>query len=83
MRLWQACHNRKNWLFTGSERGGRIAALYLGLIQSCKACQVNPWTYFDDVLRRILAHPVRELRTLLPDQWKPLPRDARGLIVTA
>ena len=27
-----------NWLFAGSERGGRTAALYLGLIQSCKAC---------------------------------------------
>ena len=72
---------RKNWLFAGSERGGRAAALYLGLIQSCKAHQVNPWVYFDDVLRRVMSHQVRELRTLLPDQWQPLPRDERGLIV--
>jgi len=69
---------RKNWLFAGSERGGRAAALYLGLIQSCKACHVNPWAYFDDVLRRIMSHPVRQLRQLLPDLWQPLDRDARG-----
>ena len=55
--------------------------LYLGLIQSCKACDVNPWAYFDDILRRIMAHPVRQLRQLLPDQWRPLERDARGLIL--
>lgn len=70
---------RKNWLFAGSERGGRAAALYLGLIQSCKACDVNPWKYFDDILRRIMSHPANRLRELLPDQWKPLPRDPRGL----
>lgn len=72
---------RKNWLFTGSERGARAAALFLGLVQSCKACQVNPWEYFDDVLRRIMSHPVHRLRELLPDQWQPLPKDERGLIL--
>jgi len=72
---------RKNWLFAGSQQGGRAAALYLGLIQSCKACDVNPWAYFDDLLRRILSHPVHRLRELLPDQWQPLERDERGLII--
>jgi len=42
---------RKNWLparhaasggFAGSERGGKAAALYYSLIESCKACDVNP-----------------------------------------
>ncbi len=69
---------RKNWLFAGSERGGRAAALYLGLIQSCKMNDVNPWAYFDDILRRIMPHPADKLRELLPDQWKPLTRDANG-----
>jgi transposase len=71
---------RKNWLFAGSERGGCAAALYLGLIQSCKARQINPWAYFDDVLRRVMSHPVSQLRALLPDHWQPLERDDRGLI---
>lgn len=73
--------SRKNWLFVGSERGGRAAALYMSLVQSCKACKINPWEYFDDMLRRIMTHPVSRLRELLPDQWKPLPRDARGMIL--
>ncbi len=74
---------RKNWLFVGSERGGRAAALFMGLIESCKGCGINPWEYFDDMLRRIMSHPVNRLRELLPDQWKPLPIDERGLILEA
>jgi len=72
---------RKNWLFAGSQRGGRAAALYLGLIQSCNACHVNPWAYLDDILRRILSQPVHRLRELLPDQWQPRPRDEHGLLI--
>jgi transposase len=72
---------RKNWLFAASERGARATALFLGLVQSCKACGVNPWEYFDDVLRRIMSHPVNRLRELLPDRWQPLPKDERGLII--
>jgi len=74
---------RKNWLFVGSERGGRAAALFMSLVKSCKDCDINPWEYFDDMLRRIMSHPVARLRELLPDQWKPLPKDNRGLILTA
>ena len=74
---------RKNWLFVGSERGGRAAALFMGLVKSCKDCEINPWEYFDDMLRRIMTHPVTHLRELLPDQWKPLPRNEHGLILAA
>ena len=76
-----AALGRKNWLFVGSERGGRAAALFMSLIQSCKDCGINPWEYFDDMLRRIMSHPVSRLRELLPDQWKPLPKDERGMIL--
>jgi transposase len=69
---------RKNWLFAASERGARATALFFGLIQSCKACGVNPWQYFDDMLRRIMSHPVNRLRELLPDRWQPLPKDELG-----
>ena len=72
---------RKNWLFVGSERAGKAAALYMSLIQSCKNCNINPWEYFDDMLKRIMSHPVNRLRELLPDQWKPLPKDKYGMII--
>jgi transposase len=74
---------RKNWLFVGSERGGRAAALFMGLVQSCKGLGINPWEYFDDMLRRIMSHPVNRLRELLPDQWKPLPKNEQGLTPAA
>ena len=72
---------RKNWMFAGSERGARATALFLGLIQSCKACDVNPWEYFNDMLRRIMSHPINRLRELLPDQWRPVSKDVRGMII--
>lgn len=72
---------RKNWLFAASERGAKATALFLGLIQSCKACRVNPWEYLDDLLRRLMSHPINRLRELLPDRWKPLSRNQYGLII--
>ena len=72
---------RKNWLFAASDRGARATALYLGLIQSCKACGINPWEYFNDVLRRIMSHPVTRLREFLPDRWEPLPTHPNEIIV--
>lgn len=43
-------------------------------VKSCKDSEINPWEYFDDMLRRIMSHPVTRLRELLPDQWKPRPK---------
>jgi len=83
---------RKNWLparhwpsggFAGSERGGKAAALYYSLIESCKACDVNPWQYLNDVLPQIMSHPINKLRELLPDRWKPALRNDNGLIITS
>jgi transposase len=74
---------RKNWLFVGSERGGRAAALFMGLIASCKAREINPWEYFNDMLRRIMSHPVNRLRELLPDKWEPLHKHEQGMILAA
>ena len=34
-------------------------------------------------LRRIMSHPANRLRELLPDQWRPLPKDEHGLIIRA
>jgi len=64
---------RKNWLFAASERGGRANALFLSLVECCRAADVNPWTYFADLFARIMAHPANGLRELLPDQWRPAP----------
>ena len=64
---------RKNWLFFGSERGGQAAAVILSLVSSCKALDINPWTYLEDVLRRIMSHPHNRIDELLPANWLPRP----------
>jgi len=61
---------RKNWLFAGSERGGKACAIALSLIQSAKALEINCYDYLHDVYNRIMSHPVNRLHELLPDEWK-------------
>jgi len=60
---------RKNWLFVGSEKGGKAAATLLSLIQTCRHLKVNPREYMDDVMRRVMDHPVSKLNEFLPDEW--------------
>lgn len=60
---------RKNWLFVGSEEGGKAAAILLSLVQTCRGLQINPHAYLEDVMRRLMSHPANRLEELLPDQW--------------
>jgi len=61
---------RKNWLFAGSERGGKACAIAMSLIHSAKALGINCQEYLTDVFSRIMSHPVNRLHELLPDEWK-------------
>lgn len=60
---------RKNWLFLGCEEGGEAAAIILSLVQTCRALNINPYEYLEDVMRRIMAHPSQRLDELLPGKW--------------
>lgn len=62
---------RKNWLFVGSEDSGRSAATILSLVQTCRNLGINPQEYLEDVLRRIMSHPAKQIDQLLPDKWIP------------
>ena len=66
---------RKNWLFAGSDNGGRTAATLFSVIATCQRHQVEPMTYLRDVLTRIASTPINELRGLLPDRWQPATTD--------
>ena len=44
---------RKNYLFFGSEKGGKTAATLYTLVQSARRNCVDVWPYLTDVLRRI------------------------------
>jgi transposase len=62
---------RKNWLFAGSNAGGRRAAAMYSLIESAKLNGIDPQHYLADVLARIADHPARRIAELLPWNWKP------------
>jgi transposase len=61
---------RKNWLFAGSDKGGRTAAVLFSLIATCQRHKVEPFSYLRDVLTRIAAIPITRLADLLPDRWQ-------------
>jgi transposase len=63
---------RRNWLFAGSERGGKAAAVIYTLIESCKIANVNPQAYLADVLIRVSTHPASRTEELLPSNWAAL-----------
>jgi hypothetical protein len=69
------CLGRKNWLFLGSDRGGRAAAVHFSLLASCKRHGHDPWAYYRDILIRLPAMlptaTEEELLALLPHRWKP------------
>src|SRR4051812_16566608 len=59
---------RKNFLFVGSEGGGRSAAIAYTLIETAKLNGINPQTWLTDVLSRIADHKITQIDELLP--WR-------------
>ncbi|WP_461399392.1 transposase domain-containing protein [Flavitalea sp.] len=62
----------KNFLFAGSNEGGKRLALFYSLLESCKKHNVHSWQYLKDILERMPTTKTSKLRSLLPDQWKSL-----------
>jgi transposase len=62
---------RSNWLFAGSARAGRRAAVIMSLIQSARLNGHDPYAYLRDVLERLPLTPNNRLEELLPHALKP------------
>jgi transposase len=60
---------RKNYLFAGSDSGGRRAAILYTLIQTATLNGLDPEAYLRDVLARIADHPINRIDDLLPWTW--------------
>lgn len=75
---------RKNWLFTGSEAGGRRAAVLYSIVESCRRLHLDPFAYIKDVLPRLASHLAREVEQLTPAGWKvTFPEVAASAVVPA
>jgi len=68
---------RKNYLFAGSDAGGKRAAAIYSLIGSAKLHGIDPEAYLTSVMRRIADHPINRIEQLLP--WKLTPVRSAGL----
>jgi transposase len=67
---------RKNYLFAGSDSGGRRAAILYTLIQTATLNGFDPEAYLRDLLARIADHPINRIDDLLPWAWAASPRTA-------
>jgi transposase len=57
---------RKNWIFAGSDEGGKRAAIMYTLIETAKANGLDPEVYLRTVIGRIGAHSIKRVAELLP-----------------
>lgn len=63
---------RRNYLFCGNDASAYRAAIVYSLISTCKAADIHPRTWMDDVLRKIpyYQRDQRDLAELLPFNWR-------------
>jgi len=61
---------RNNWLFLGSDAGGRTAAVLYSFTATCKHLGIDTFAYLRDVLTRLPTQPAEQLADLLPHRWQ-------------
>jgi transposase len=67
---WELAIGRKNYMFIGSERGGKSAAIIYTLIETAKLNSVDPHAWLTDTLSRIADHKINRIDELLPWNFK-------------
>ena len=60
---------RKNYLFVGSEPGGKAAAIAYTLIETAKLNAVDPNTWLADTFARTPDHKITKVDDLMPWHW--------------
>lgn len=60
---------RKNWMFAGSDTGGKRAATIYTILQTAALNGLDPEAYLSDILARIADHPINRVEELLPWNW--------------
>ena len=44
---------RKNWLFSGNEKGAEASAIIYSLTETCRANEIEPINYFNNILKKL------------------------------
>lgn len=61
---------RDNWLFVGSDQGGKTAAVLFSFTATCKHLGIDTIAYLRDVFTRLPTTPADHLADLLPHRWQ-------------
>jgi transposase len=61
---------RNNWLFVGSDQGGKTAAVLFSFTATCKHLGIDTFAYLRDVLARLPKQAAAHLQELLPHRWQ-------------
>jgi hypothetical protein len=72
---------RKASLFAGSEEGAQTRAVLASLLQTARLNGLDPYTWLNDVLERIVSEKVKinELDSLLAWNWRPAHEPVKAL----
>lgn len=57
---------RKNWMFAGSQRGGKVMTIAFTMIEYAKLRGIDPQAWLADVLSRNADHKINRIDELLP-----------------
>lgn len=62
---------RKNWLFAGSDNGGKTAAIINSIVASCQRNKIDPQVYLANLLPKLPTATATELAACLPGTCSP------------
>jgi transposase len=62
---------RKNWMFAGSQRGGKFMSIAFTPIETAKLNKVYPQAWLTWVLEQITDHKINKLDELMPWNYSP------------
>lgn len=60
---------KKNWMFIGSPTAGKSMGMLYSFVQTCRGMKIDPQKYLQDIFKKLMSHPHKNLHQLLPDQW--------------
>jgi transposase len=60
---------KKNWLFIGEAQAGDRSAIIYTIIENCRRCGIDPYTYLHDVFTRLPTATNQQIKDLTPAAW--------------
>jgi transposase len=60
---------KKNWLFIGAPEAGQRSAIIYTLLGNCRRHGVNPYEYFRDIIARLPAAKITQIKEFTPSAW--------------